>query len=129
VRFEFLALIFGAKAMRNRSMKIAFGLIAMFFASIPATQVSATQMVALEDAQEANAADVMLPSTYVGTIYFKHCEKCNQIPLQLSDETKFQMGTLQVSFDEFKKAVETKHRIYTIFYKPATREVTRLKMN
>lgn len=115
--------------MINKELKLVFAALVALLASATTLNLNAAQMVALEDAQEANASDVMLPATYVGTIFFKHCEKCNQPPLQLSDETKFLIDAQQVPFETFKNAVEKKHRIYTIFYKPTTREVTRLKMN
>jgi hypothetical protein len=102
--------------------------LALIAALILQTVAVGAQMVVAEDAYETDSAQVMLPSTIVGSIFVRNCEICNQDPFQLSDETKFVIGSQMVPYSEFKRAVEAGHRIMTVMYKPHTRRVTRLLM-
>lgn len=118
--------------MRN-SIHVArqaiFGaLLALTCLAAHAQTVRPAPLRSLEEAIETSTAAVSLPSSNTGTLSFRECPApCTEKSLELTAQTRFVVGSQQVSFQDFKAYVASKDdQFLMVFHKPGERTVTRL---
>jgi hypothetical protein len=81
-----------------------------------------------EDAYESNTNAAWFPASDMGTMLFKGCDACNQKPLQLDATSRYYLRGQEVSFDAFKIAYNSQGGQFTVYFKPETHLVTRIKL-
>lgn len=108
--------------MWNRTLP----LLALFplFATSQAAEQSRLRVV--EQAIETSSAEIRLPDQTPATLFARSCPKCEQRSLQVSAQTKFFLGRIAVSQNEFNVAAQQSTRTLGIFFDSNTEEVTRL---
>jgi hypothetical protein len=83
-----------------------------------------------EDAREANTSLVTLPASDAGTLLFNDCAECNRNPLRLAPSSQYFLRGQEVTFSLFKAAYNKQaDQLFTVYFKPDTHIVTRLKLN
>lgn len=82
-----------------------------------------------EDSHEASTALVSLPASNAGTLLFKNCSECNRNPLKLNATSRYFLRGREVSFEVFKTTYNMADQQFTVYFKPNTHIVTRIKLN
>jgi hypothetical protein len=74
---------------------------------------------------ETDTIITMLPSVAPSSMVARACLQCKEVSLQVSAATQFYAGQDPISLNELKRAAQSRH-FMMVFYKPATRVVTRI---
>lgn len=81
----------------------------------------------VEDAVETMSSQILLPATPAGLWTFQICSGCNSQTVKLNEQSKFFVGSKQVSFDAMRQFANSDgpHSM-TIFYRWTDQVLTRI---
>ena len=100
----------------------------MMVATLAGGRVLAANPVPADVAEwglETDTIVTILPSVAPSSMVARACIECKEVSLQVSAQTQFYAGQDLVSLKELRRAAQSKH-FMMVFYKPATRVVTRI---
>lgn len=75
---------------------------------------------------ELMTREVSMPASPTGVLSFRRCERCPTITVTGNLQTRYRIGARDVSFDEFRAAVDAPNMGFMLDYQIVSRRMLRL---
>jgi len=98
---------------------------ALFAAGLWTQQAFADAGSAVEWALEADTLSTALPSAIPSQMTARSCATCQGVQLTLDLTSRFYLAAAPTSFVELRRVAQSR-RFMVVFYRPATRVITRI---